>query len=425
MKMRILHVSHQYAPAIGGSEQYITDLSESLVRRGHTVDVFTSQARDYHTWHNELSAHEVINGVSVHRFPSLSRGPRTWRILATGLRNYRQFRSPLFEPHIFFGNGPLSWPLFRAIWQQARNYDLLHINQLHYAHAWTAYMAARLRGLPTVITPHLHVEQPETYDVGYMWRILRGSEAIFAVTAAESAFLQQHLPQQLVVQGGNGLNLAAFPPRERGASRTQLGLPADAFVLLFLGRKTEYKGLRSVVETFVRLRPSYPNLYLLAAGPETEYSQALWREVGPVEGLSVHGAVDDETRLAALAACDALALPSTGEAFGIVYLEAWLYGKPVIGANIQSVASLIHDGVDGFVVDPMQPSQLLRAVLTLMEDPTRARQMGKQGRAKVLQRYTTERITDVIEGTYSRVLRRVRTRLQPSAAASATVGQGA
>ncbi len=407
--MRILHVSHQYAPAIGGSEQYITDLSESLARRGHTVDVFTSQARDYHTWRNELPAHELINGVTVRRFPSLQRGPRTWRILATGLRNYQQVRSPLFEPSIFFGNGPVSWPLFRAIWQQARRYDLLHINQLHYAHAWTAYVAARVRGVPIVITPHLHVEQPETYDVGYMWRILRGSRAVFAVTAAERIFLQRHLPNQLIVQGGNGLNLAAFPPRDRAASRAQLGLPADGFVLLFLGRKTEYKGLREVVQTFMRLRPGQPNLYLLAVGPETEHSQALWRELGPVEGMIVHGAVEDETRLAALAACDALAMPSTGEAFGIVYLEAWIYGKPVIGANIQSVASLIHDGVDGFVVDPRQPSQLLRAILTLMEDPLRARQMGERGRAKVLQRYTTERITDVVEGTYSRVLRRVRT----------------
>ena len=115
MSMRIIHVSHQYAPAIGGSEQYITDLSENLVRRGHTVDVFTSQARDYHAWRNELPAGEVINGVTVRRFASLTRGPRTWRILATGLRNYRQSRSPLFEPAIFFGNGPVSWPLFRAI----------------------------------------------------------------------------------------------------------------------------------------------------------------------------------------------------------------------------------------------------------------------------------------------------------------------
>ncbi len=55
------------------------------------------------------------------------------------------------------------------------------------------------------------------------------------------------------------------------------------------------------------------------------------------------------------AACDVLALPSVGEAFGIVYLEAWAYRKPVIAAAIESAASLIDDGVDGFLVDTEHP----------------------------------------------------------------------
>lgn len=407
--MRVLHVTHQYHPAIGGSERYITDLSETLVRRGHQVDVFTTRSRDYHTWQNELSVFETIKGVNVHRFPSWGRGPGTWRLLGHGLRNYAHSRSPLFEPLIFFGNGPVSPQLFWAMLRRARTYDLVHINQLHYAHAWTAYVAARLRNLPIVVTPHIHVEQPQTYDVGYLWRILRGSQAVLAVTGAERAFLQRRLPQQSVIQGGNSRTLAELPPRDRGLSRQCFGLPADAFVLLFLGRKTEYKGLAQVLQAFTTLRARRSDLYLLAVGPETEHSQQVWQQVGAVEGLVVRGAVSDEERLAALAAADVLVMPSTGEAFGIVYLEAWAYGKPVIGANIQAVRSLIDDGVDGFVVDPALPSQLLGAILTLADGPRRAAEMGQQGQRKLRQRYRTERITDVVEATYAQVLRRVRT----------------
>lgn len=413
MTLRLLHVTHQYHPAIGGAERYITDLSEALVRRGHHVDVFTTRSRDFHTWRSELPVFETINGVNVHRFPSWVRGPGAWRLLGHGLRGYAQSRSPLFEPLVFFGNGPVSPQLFWAILRGARRYDLVHINQLHYAHAWTAYQAARLRNLPIVVTPHIHVEQPQTYDVGYLWQVLRGSQAVLAVTGAERSFLQQRLPNQSVIQGGNSRTLAELPPPDRALSRQRFGLPADAFVLLFLGRKTEYKGLAQVLQAFTTLRRQRSNLCLLAVGPETDYSQQLWQQSGAVEGLVIRGAVSDEERLAALAAADVLVMPSTGEAFGIVYLEAWAYGKPVIGANIQAVRSLIDHGVDGFVVDPALPSQLLSAILTLADDPQRAAEMGQQGQRKVRQRYRTERITDVVEGAYRRVLRRVRTTSTP------------
>ena len=56
--MRMLYVTHQYPPAIGGSEKYVGDLSQELAARGHQVDVFTSRSRDYHTWKNELGPRE-------------------------------------------------------------------------------------------------------------------------------------------------------------------------------------------------------------------------------------------------------------------------------------------------------------------------------------------------------------------------------
>src|SRR5688572_24227598 len=98
--MRVLHVSHQYAPAIGGSERYIIDLSEEMVRRGHQVDIFTSRAVDYLTWRNVLPAHEKIDGVNVYRFTALPRRGHTWRALEIGMGNYWRGRKLLYEPFI-------------------------------------------------------------------------------------------------------------------------------------------------------------------------------------------------------------------------------------------------------------------------------------------------------------------------------------
>ena len=357
--MRVLHVTHQYAPAIGGSERYIVGLSEELARRGHQVEVYTSRSTDYRTWANVLPQAEVINGVPVRRFRALPRRGHTWRVLEQGLRRYWPGRSPLVAPLIFYGNGPLCPGLFTALLRNAGRFDLVHINQLHYAHAATAYAAARLRGLPVVLTPHVHAEQRETYDVDYMRRILLGSEIVLAVTPAERDFLiTQGCTPPAVVTGGNGLDLADFPPQDRAAARACFELPPDAFVVLFLGRKVEYKGLEPSLRAFLRFRQERPNAVFLAVGPETAESEALWRTYGQQPGIVVRGAVSDPERLAALAACDVLLLPSGGEAFGIVYLEAWAYAKPVIGSPIRAVAALIDDGQDGFLVPPDQVETL-------------------------------------------------------------------
>lgn len=413
--MRVLHVSHQYAPAIGGSERYITDLSEVLAARGHTIDVFTSRAVDYQSWKSVLPKRDRVNGVNIHRFNALTRRGHTWRALDIGLGNYwRKGRALRYEPLIFYGNGPVMPGLFSAIVTQAHRYDLMHINQLHYAHAATAYAAARMRGLPYVITPHLHAEQRETYDVGYLQDILHGSQIIFTDTVAEHDFLlQQGFPPMQVVVGGGSLNMALFPPQETLAARQRLGIPADAFVVLFLGRKTRYKGLEPSVRAFIELSRTHPHAFFVAMGPESESSLKLWREIGKMPNLLVRDRVEDEERLAALAATDVLLLPSTGEAFGIVFLEAWAYRKPVIGAPITAVKALISDGVDGWLIEPQEVQAITDRLAWLADHPEAAHAAGEAGHEKLIRRYTTERVADIVEGAYARALRRHESHKRP------------
>ncbi len=406
--MRVLHVTHQYRPAIGGAEQYITDLSEELARRGCLVDVYTSRSVDYHTWSNKLPASETLDGVRVHRFRSLPRTRIVWRLLSYGV--YHSLRSgwACFEPFVFFGNGPVCPGMLARLLRRVRQYDLVHINNLHYSHALLAYIAARLRGVPVVITPHVHAEQRETHDVGYMRRILRGSDVVLAVTSAEKQYLLDRGLNDDIVVGGNGLRLDRFPPLDQLAARARLGLPAAGYVILFFGRKTDYKGLDLCLEAFASIRQTRQDVFLLAVGPETDFSHALWPRYASLGGLFVRDKVSDEERLAALASCDVLALPSTGEAFGIVYLEAWAYRKPVIGAEIASVSSLVHHGEDGFLVEPRRVDDLLGALTYLAEHPEVGCTMGERGRAKLERRYTIEHIADIVEATYTRVLRRQR-----------------
>ncbi len=117
------------------------------------------------------------------------------------------------------------------------------------------------------------------------------------------------------------------------------------------------------------------------------------------------GAVSDDVRLDALNACDCLVLPSRGEAFGIVFLEAWIVGKPVIGPRTAAVSTVIRDGQDGWLVPLDDPGAIGEALKRWISSPALARQMGESGRRRVLSRYTCSRIADVVEGIYFRTLR--------------------
>jgi glycosyltransferase involved in cell wall biosynthesis len=405
--VRVLHVAHQYKPAIGGSEQYIVNLSEALVRRGHQVDVFTTRARDYHTWRNELPPFEQLEGVNVHRFPSLQRRGYTWRLLRFGYDHYWATRSCLYEPFIFVGNGPLSLPLFLNILWKGRRYDLVHLNGVLYSHTAYAYLAAKLLGLPIVVTPHIHLSEPQIFDIGYYDAVLRGSDLILAVTDLEKRHLtSKGIAGEKIVVGGNSVGAEAFELLDARECRRRLGIPEEAFVLLFLSRKTEYKGLETILRAFTHLREKCDGLVLVAAGPETDYSRCLLQDYSGLPQFINFGAVSDREKLELLNACDVFLLPSRAEAFGIVFLEAWAVRKPVIGARSGAIPDVITEGEDGLLIEPGDAEGLVRQLKRLINNPALKMGLGAKGYEKVLARYTVERIADIVEQACFQLLHR-------------------
>jgi glycosyltransferase involved in cell wall biosynthesis len=204
--------------------------------------------------------------------------------------------------------------------------------------------------------------------------------------------------------GGTGIDPATLPRLDPTNARARLGLPANADVLLYLGRKEPYKGLPSLVRAFAALHARHPSLHLVSAGPSTEESRQLRADYAFLPRWSDLDTVDDATKLDLLNACDLLVLPSTGEAFGIVFLEAWAVGKPVIGARAGAIPWVIQDGHDGLLVEPHDDADLAVKIEQLVTAPELRRRLAANGKLKLLQRYTVERIAGRIEQIYARVL---------------------
>lgn len=160
-----------------------------------------------------------------------------------------------------------------------------------------------------------------------------------------------------------------------------------------MGPKDLYKGIDKVILSLPQILSVVPQARYVVVGdgalrPEL---MALAERTGVSNRVDFLGRIDDKQLEEAYAASDVFVMPSKGEGFGIVFLEAWKYRLPVICGNQDASAEVVTNGVDGLCVDPDSVTDIAAAILTLLKDREKARAMGQLGRQTVLERYTHDR----------------------------------
>ena len=114
----------------------------------------------------------------------------------------------------------------------------------------------------------------------------------------------------------------------------------------------------------------------------------------PAESLRDLGVPDEFGKADALASCDIFCLPSSHEAFGIAYVEAWAYGKPVICGLAPACRELIEDGVTGLWAD-QDPASLAKQILLLLQQPELRERLGREGRARQNRDFTAKNVARI------------------------------
>lgn len=144
------------------------------------------------------------------------------------------------------------------------------------------------------------------------------------------------------------------------------------------------------VDKLVRALPLMPGarLVVVGDGPLRAELRGLAAGLGVTDRVDLLGAVDRARLDRAYREAAVFALPSSKEGFGIVYLEAWANGLPVVGSCFGAAGEVIADGVDGFTVEPADVPALAAALDALIRDPARAAAMGRAGHAKVVALYS-------------------------------------
>ena len=199
-----------------------------------------------------------------------------------------------------------------------------------------------------------------------------------------------------------------FEARLRSPARPSrpAAFPERARIILTVGRwdpAERYKGADTLISALPRVLQTVPDAFLALVGEGEDRTrlEQLARESG-VTGHScfLYGLTQEEL-FACYAHCDVFALPSRGEGFGLVFLEAMAHGKPVIGGAHGGTPDVIEDGVTGLLVPHGDAALLATALVSLLADPVRATEMGRLGRERVRTEFTFEmfqsRLTQVLE----------------------------
>jgi glycosyltransferase involved in cell wall biosynthesis len=383
--MRLLFTKRGFSP-IGGSESLAYQFARRLAARGHHVRVVCA-------WPAEKEE-AAYRGASF--------GP-------TGYDDHRVFVDQGVEVVQVKPRGGIFGmaadattlvDLMRGdlLERYAEDRDLIHNVGREYLDS--SIDVSEELAIPLVLTPLAHPGQFHGGDTAADFARYRRAGVITTMTDWERDWYVAHgIDSARLVTTGMGPNATASG--DASGFRARHRIPADAPIILYIGRKERYKGyiqLLDATEAVWRTHPDTRFVFMGLPGFYSTFFDDFQRYADDrVIQLENASALDKD---AALEACTVFAMPSRHETFGLGYLEAWLHGKPVIGGDIPALRDVIDDGSDGIVVR-QRADEVGRAILRLLDDPASARAMGERGRSKVAARWSWDAVMDRVEAAHA------------------------
>lgn len=321
--MRILIVVQRYgADVVGGSEGHARTTAIRL-SRSHTVEIATTTANDYWTWASHYAAgDDEIDGLRVRRFPIASGRSPSFKEIEDRLVSGEHTLAD--EERWLTAQGPHCPGLLEFLHREGRRYDAV----LFYTYIYEP-TALGLRIVPerAGLVSTAHDEWPLRFAP---YRALFQMPRAFGFLTPEErdvvhgTFHNAHIPYEVI---GVGMDPA---PADLDASY-RARFPAGPLVV-YLGQVSEGKGVKELLDGWIAYRRAGGRGTLALAGVQR-------MEIPSRDDVVALGRVSEEEKWALLACADLLALPSRFESLGIVLLEAWQVGTPVLVPRANTVTS--------------------------------------------------------------------------------------
>lgn len=400
--MKVARVVAVFPPYRGGFATVAVSMAKLHAHMGHKVTVFTP---DYGRIRGDFSQNE---GYEV------------------------RWIKPLFR----YGNAAF---LPQLLWR-VRDYDIVHLQYPFFGGAEMIWLLKKWRGgkMKLVLQYEMDVIGKGWLKTFFAWhtrylmpRILKTADLI--ICSSFDYILHSHARQVFESIPSKfrelplGVDTKQFYPMPRSSLLLERHhLSGKEKILLFVGGLDQahyFKGLEYLLQALVHplgqsavqsmqegeaLKERY-DIKLLVVGQRGDlelYYKDLVRQLRLEKHVIFVGTVSNKELPEYYNLCDVFVLPSIdrSEAFGLVYLEAFACKKPVIGADLPGVRSVIQDGIDGFLVSGRDVVALSVSIDALLSQPEMAFHFGERGREKVLQKYTWEKIAYELEMLYRGLL---------------------
>ena len=373
--MRILSVTQSYAPfcEFGGPPVKVEALARGLVRRGFNPTVLSAD------WGFEKRREADPREVTSRR------SPFGWTRDANGVQS-------IYLP-TWFRYRALTWnpAVGRYCRARLKQFDVVHIFGLYDFLGPAVARACRKQGIPYVVEPIgmfvpmvRSIALKRLYHALWGGRMLKGAARVVATSEQEVRELAGGgIAADKIVLRRNGVEIPREQP-ERGAFRTQHGIPSEALMVLYLGRLSAKKSPELLLEAFAALPREIGGntVWLVFAGPDEagmlERLASRARELTVSERVVFPGSVLGEKKWAAYCDADVFVLPSQNENFGNTAAEAAACGTPVVVTENCGVAPLLADSA-GIVVRH-ETSDIRKAVQQVLSDRGLRERLGQGGR---------------------------------------------
>jgi hypothetical protein len=386
-KLTVCYLSQQYPPGVvGGIARLTYDIACGLAGLGHNIHVLTRSSTGRNTVDFE-------DGVWVHRLALDQEEPGA----PEGVIVPRE-----------------AWQCSTRLLRELRRIDSMHPIDIVEGPIWDVEGLAtvvdnRFRVITNLETPMKMVVEtnPELVD-----RSAQGQQRYQQYYAAETQLMQQSTALRAISHAIVGTmhkyygvdfppeKLRVFPlgmeDRSIGKKSQKKGRSID---VLFAGRFEGRKGIDVLLQVIPALCEKYPQARFILVGEDrkradgtslgeafrAQHARASFRD-----RVLFPGAVSDSELENYLAQCDIFVSPSRYESFGLVFLEAMMFGKPAVGCRIGGMQEVIDDEVTGLLAEPGDAASLQTALDTLLADAGKREAMGAAGRERYLRNYTRE-----------------------------------
>lgn len=407
--MRIAWFTHRYFPCIGGAETYSRAVIRRFVASGHEVDVFTSDAQDlaYFTdrRRGKVDAPErsMVDGARVHRL----------KVRHFPVQRYVG-KALSYLPHWPTQCRAASYlPIIPGLDSIRGDYDSVFAVGFPFTNfSFAALKTARAAKAPLILTPFLHLATPgdpvnRTYTRPHQIRLLKEADLVINPTPLASKTVEGWgIARERLLTLSMAIERHEVVGGDRQRFRSAWSIPADLPLIGQLGALDPNKGSCDLIRAVDQINRDETRVGLVLAGnPTREFETFLnagnWSSR---RWLTRTGPLPDAEVRNFYAALDVFSMPSRTDSFGIVFLEAWANGLPVVAADAGGVPEVVESGKTGLLVPFGDVQALSNALTRLTTDRETALCFGEAGRRLVEtgyswhQRFETirDRVIDMI-----------------------------